>query len=61
MKSEIEVADFDRLLAKIEHVPIEHQEMRTLLIKVNNTCLNRKLMCTNYNYFYIVNKNLYIS
>ena len=34
LQSEIEVADFDRLLAKIEHVPIEHQEMRTLLIKV---------------------------
>ena len=33
-KSEIEVADFDRLLAKIEHVPMEHPEMRVLLIKV---------------------------
>ena len=33
-KSEIEFADFDRLLAKIEHVPMEHKAMRTLLVKV---------------------------
>ena len=33
-KSEIEVADFDRLLAKIEHVPMENPAMRELLIKV---------------------------
>ena len=41
LQSEIEVADFDRLLAKIEHVPIEHQEMRTLLIKVLSHIIRR--------------------
>ena len=44
LQSEIEVADFDRLLAKIEHVPIEHQEMRTLLIKVLSHIIRRLLM-----------------
>ena len=43
LQSEIEVADFDRLLAKIEHVPIEHQEMRTLLIKVLSHIIRRLL------------------
>ena len=44
LQSEIEVADFDRLLAKIEHVPIEHQEMRTLLIKVHFNIIRRLLV-----------------
>ena len=49
MQSEIEVADFDRLLAKIEHVPIEHQEMRTLLIKVLSHIIRRLLMSKKVN------------
>ena len=49
LQSEIEVADFDRLLAKIEHVPIEHQEMRTLLIKVLSHIIRRLLMSKKVN------------
>ena len=43
------MADFDRLLAKIEHVPIEHQEMRTLLIKVLSHIIRRLLMSKKVN------------
>ena len=50
LQSEIEVADFDRLLAKIEHVPIEHEEMRTLLIKVRSHIIRRLLTSKNIEY-----------
>ncbi len=36
-KSEIEVADFDRLLAKLERVRMQHETMRELLVLIKES------------------------